>query len=826
MNGTPTPAPGSMRRIAAIGLFASPAAAAWAGGACLGAQGRGRSAAWLRALGLAATFVMAATVLLLPVRWAAAAAIWSLFCVVATLTQAGWLRATHAVVPTSRPAHEGRAREAVRAIAAVVFVMPPLVMFANLVGAVVAGWVLVRFDPAAVDPSAVFASMSWGLFLGVPIGVAFVILSQRRGHLGTAADLGRAGLAFAAVLSLIEIGLSISATALRTMMLGAERASPTIALQDGFLRAILYVAAIPIALELAWGRGRAPRRMVATVVLLAAGFANLMLGLGYTARVQFVLARQLEKSGRIEAALRWYGRSLTARSTPLLESYLQHRIGLIHYKLGHLDQAAASFRLVQTTRNANKELVRQSAYYLERLERPEEGKRVVLGGVEVRTELRDSYCAPNTLALVMNFWGRRLSPAAIGEKVALIGGGTPLSGIQFICEENGLDHLLVPFATTADLRWLIDRGVPVMVYLPGHVLAVFGYDTRLGTLVTYDTATWDIWVDEPQPDFLDNWGRTLFLIGVVMPHEAGPQAAEEIRTRFGARSSEAAWHWYLSNEVPRDQAAAHLRAALVADPGFFPAAFSMLDRFPASRAWLRDHADGEAIVAGATALLHREHAFPSVASGLAAWYLLNRKWDALLELADWLERRGRLGPGRTEAGVAAARLGRWDRAAYLLGGADLRDQGEASLYQALAQQRTGQGDSAVTSAARVIAGNSDDVLEPALAIVDALGAARGPGFLAEVYHNYLNDRPFDVDRQLRMAALSLESLSAGGGRNTRNRLHQARLAAHIAAAIAERPEDRARAADLVKRLESFNLPADDDSGEVEGAGDGNDEDDD
>ena len=815
MSDTPAVRPASLRRIVSIGLFASPAAAAWVGAGCLAAQGRGRLAAWVRVAGLAATVAVAATVLLLPARWVATAAIWSLYCIAATAGLAGWLRAAGAVRPTSRPPQEGRAREAIRAIAAVVFVMPPLVMFAHLVGAAAAGRVLVRFDPSAAGPGALFASVAWGIFWGVPIGVAFVILSLRRGHLGTPADLGRAALAFAGVLILIEIGLSVSAAALRTMMVGAERGSPISTLQDALLHAILYIAAIPIALSLAWGRGSGPRRLLATIVLLVAGLANLMLGLGYPARVQFVVGRQLEKSGRIEAALRWYGRSLTARSSPLIESYLQHRIGLINYKLGRLDQAAASFRLVQTTRNANKELVRQSAHYLEQLARPEEGRRVVLEGVEVRTELRDSYCAPNTLALVLNYWGRPLSPAAIGEKVALIGGGTPLSGIRFLCEESGLDHWLVPFATTADLRWLVDRGLPVLVYLPGHVLAVFGYDTRLGTLVTYDTATWDIWVDEPLPDFLEQWGRTMFLMGVVMPRDAGPPAAEEIRSRFSGRSSEAAWHWWLSHEVHTEQAAAHLRSALAADPGFFPAAFSILEETPSDRAWLRDHTDGTAIVAGARSLLKREHADPDVAGGLARWYFLNREWDALLELADWLEQHRRLGPGRLEAGVAAARLGRWERAAYLLGGADLDDEGEARLYQALAQQTTGQGDAAVASAVRVIADNRGDVLEPALAIVEALGPARGPGFLADVYYDYLQDRPFDVERQIRMAALSLEALSGDAGRNTRKRLHRARLAAHIAAAIAERPEDRARATDLATRLDNLQLPADDDTEEAD-----------
>jgi len=152
--------PASLRRIVAIGLFASPASAAWVAGGLVASQGRGRLAAWVRVAGIAVTLLFAAAVLLLPVRWEAAAAVWSAYCILATVALAGWVRATGAIRPASRPAHEGRARDAIRAIAAVVFVMPPLVMFANLVGAASAGWLLIRFDPSAADPSAVFGSIA------------------------------------------------------------------------------------------------------------------------------------------------------------------------------------------------------------------------------------------------------------------------------------------------------------------------------------------------------------------------------------------------------------------------------------------------------------------------------------------------------------------------------------------------------------------------------------------------------------------------------------------------------------------------------------------
>jgi hypothetical protein len=793
----------SWLQVLAVGLFASPAAAAWMTADDLAAAGHLRRARWTRLVGLAATLGVALFVVLARVRWVVTSTVWVLFCLAGTAAVAAWRRALiGGPAAPSRPSHEGRARDALRALAVVLFVMPPLMLFTHLVGAASIGWLLVRLDPQAADPEAAFEAIFWGIFWGVPSGAAFVLLSIRRGRLGSAADLAIAALSFTWILLWIEIVVSGSVHALRTLMFGAELFSETGAAPGAILQTVFFVAAVPLALDLAWGEGPGRRRLLRATTLALAGLVNLGLALGYPPRVQFVVARQVEKSGRAAAALRWYGRALTARSTPLIESYLQHRIGLLNHKLGREDQALTAFRLVQTTRNANTDLVRQSAYYLERLAREEPGRRVVLEGVEVETELRDAYCAPNTLALVLNYWGHPLSPREIGEKVAAIGGGTALSSIRFLCEENGLDHLVVPFATVDDIRWQVDRGLPVLAYLPGHVLAIFGYDTRLGTLVAYDTATWDIWVDEPLPDFLETWGKTSFLMGVVLPRDDRSPAAAEARRRFGNRSPEAAWHWWLSREADPGERAAQLRAAVALDPSFYPAAFELLKTAPSDRAWLDQHVDAPRLLTRARALLDREHApMEEIASGLSRWLLAHGQWREVLSLADGLERRGQLDTVRVEAGVAAARLGLWERAAFLLGGDSVGGDAEAGRALARAQAALGRKDAVSASAVDLIRRQSGDVLEEALALAEPTAGSRGPGFLAEVYRAYLKDRPYDAPRQLRMAELYLAAVRQESGKDGRRRLHLARRAALTAAALAARPDDRRRAEVLMSRLD-------------------------
>ena len=110
----------------------------------------------------------------------------------------------------------------------------------------------------------------------------------------------------------------------------------------------------------------------------AVAFLNLGLAVGYAPRVSFALGRYAERVGQVDAALEHYGRSLRARSTPRMESYPQHRVGLLNYTLGDEQRARDAFRRVVTTHDDSDELVQQASYYLTQLDKPPGGERVVL----------------------------------------------------------------------------------------------------------------------------------------------------------------------------------------------------------------------------------------------------------------------------------------------------------------------------------------------------------------------------------------------------------------------------------------------------------------
>lgn len=789
-------APSYMRALG-LGLFASPAAVLWSL-----SDGR-RILRWASAAAVLGTALVLLTSRL---RFDLVAAVWGAFCVVASLLAAALLPA--GTSPEEAPDRHPWSRRTLRAVVPLMFLMPCLGALAGLVGWHVVGGALARLNPDIVDPRVSLALFVADAFWLIPCGILFAAASLRRGRLGRPADLFAAAAAWTVFLVLRQVFLQGGFGALNSQKIGVEGFDEWNEWQAWVFNMAFIVAAVPVTLHLAWGRGPWRRRLPAAALLLAAATVNLAVLVGANSRVSFVTARILERSGRVPEALGWYGRALEADSNPALASYLQHRIGLLHYKLGDLERARAAFRLLTTTRDANPELVGEGRYYLERLASAREGRRRVLPGVEVATEMRDAYCAPNTLALAFRFLGRPVDVSELGDKVTLLGLGTSGSDIRFVADEHGFEHHLFPLATLDDVRWLVDRGLPALLYRPGHVLAVFGYDDRLGTAVAFDTSRWDIWVDRPYPDLEREWGQGSFLLGVVLPrgHAADMSPAViQARQRFAGPRSRAAWHWWLSREEGFDSG--HLQQAILADPTFFLPVFDLVSWIPDPRspdiAWVEEHADIPAVLAEARRLLNREHApAAEIAQGLARWHYLQESWTELSDLTAAMSRRRLEHALSPESGIAAGRLGDWERAAFLLQGEARTDEDEeehdleALAWLIEAQRKLGRKEAAADTLLLWTGYIEDDSLDRALGLADELAGVKGPGFLEEVYRNHLYSRPEDAEVHLRLAEVSLKA-ARELPEERQERLQRARRAATLARALAADEEARARAQALL-----------------------------
>jgi tetratricopeptide (TPR) repeat protein len=305
----------------------------------------------------------------------------------------------------------------------------------------------------------------------------------------------------------------------------------------------------------------------------------LSLSWGYPADLFLATGKFLERHARVNQALACYERGLTKKPEKETACWLQYRVALLYRKQGNIDRAQEGFRRVVATYNADDELVKQSNYFLKRLDEFGNLPRVVLPGVETRTVYRGSYCVPNSMALVMRFWGRHIDAARIGAAITGLSSGTYAVDQAWFAHDCGMKHDFLTLATLGDIKRCIDAGFPVLVYVPAHALVLFGYDEALSTFVTYDVATNEIWTDYIQRDFVRAWKRQAATLVLVYPPEKAPLLPADIRERC-RRSTAEYIHFQIQffDTLRPPETIAHLKLA-AGDKGefFLPAATLYMD---------------------------------------------------------------------------------------------------------------------------------------------------------------------------------------------------------------------------------------------------------
>jgi len=256
-----------------------------------------------------------------------------------------------------------------------------------------------------------------------------------------------------------------------------------------------------------------------------AAFFGLMLAataVVYTGIVSFdflILGKVMERRGAIPAALEFYEKSLTLYPNHYSASYLQFRIGLLLHERGRDRKALEAFKNVVTKYTGNEDFVRHARLFIDRMKdrRDRGGGRVVIPGVSARTEYRSAYCAPNSMSLIFRHWKKDFSAKRIGTEITYTLFGTSSLDMLYFAEQNGFDYFVSRGAKVDYIRRLVRMNVPVLVFIPHHVFVVFGYDTTLDTLISYDVAEYDVWVEHPVEDFLKEWQQTGREMAVMFP---------------------------------------------------------------------------------------------------------------------------------------------------------------------------------------------------------------------------------------------------------------------------------------------------------------------
>jgi tetratricopeptide (TPR) repeat protein len=336
----------------------------------------------------------------------------------------------------------------------------------------------------------------------------------------------------------------------------------------------LWFVAVPPLVHAAF-RGR--REGTAWVAGFSRGLGSLLLSMAGLALVTglpinyaLIVGREYEKSGTPEAAIPWYSKALAWSKSDPLKSYLQFRVALLHRKSGNLDEAREAFIRVLVKYHHDGRLLLEASEYKDRLEKRGDSSlpRVVIPGMEARTEYKSAYCVPNSLGLILNFWGDRTGAKRIGAEITQLERGSLITDQAYFAESRGFANLVLPLRSLEDIFKLIDRGIPVLAYIPGHVIAVFGYDRALQTLVTYDVNTYDIWDDQRWSEFSQDWSHLYNTLGVVVPKERLPEL-EEILGGGVYEANEAYLQFLLAKLQGDDAGAAARHLERAAGKGFF-----------------------------------------------------------------------------------------------------------------------------------------------------------------------------------------------------------------------------------------------------------------
>ncbi len=240
----------------------------------------------------------------------------------------------------------------------------------------------------------------------------------------------------------------------------------------------------------------------------------------YSTTINLTVASVLEDRQELSSAKALYAKSIPYIRYGHLLASLHHRQGVLHVLNQDYASALASFKKVLADYSESYDVYQRALKYIESFEKNNSSKkpgRKVLQ-VKHRTFEQAASCFPNSLSVILNFYEeqpistRKLS-YAIKEDFS---SGTFIWKAESFLSENGYNLLTTFWQDKEVLISLLEADYPVLVYVPGHVYTLYGYDSRMEMFFTYDTAKSNRWSDKPFWNLQRDWMKGNFLMSVVV----------------------------------------------------------------------------------------------------------------------------------------------------------------------------------------------------------------------------------------------------------------------------------------------------------------------
>ncbi|MFZ5570144.1 MAG: hypothetical protein ACOZF0_07050 [Thermodesulfobacteriota bacterium] len=261
-----------------------------------------------------------------------------------------------------------------------------------------------------------------------------------------------------------------------------------------------------------------------TVLVVMAAVPMIMLHAivlsGYATTLNLIAASILEERGQLNAAKERYAKTIPYIDYDPLLASLHHRQGVLNVLNENYDAAEASFKKVIADYSEGFDVYSKASRYVESYRKnrsmPEGGRKIL--SVRHRTFEQAASCFPNSLSVILNFYEttpistRKLS-YAIKEGFSQ---GTFIWKVEAFLHQRDYRLMTTFWERKETLIDLLEAGFPVLIYVPGHVYTLYGYDARMEIFFCYNTAKRNRWDDAPFFEFQRDWMEGGFLMSVVV----------------------------------------------------------------------------------------------------------------------------------------------------------------------------------------------------------------------------------------------------------------------------------------------------------------------
>jgi len=241
---------------------------------------------------------------------------------------------------------------------------------------------------------------------------------------------------------------------------------------------------------------------------------------GYTITLDLTIASILEDNRKLSSAKTVYAKTVPYIRHDHLLASLHHRQGVLNVLNQDYETALTFFKKIMADYCENYGVYRKASRYVESYEKnkPADGKKRKILSVRHKTFEQAASCFPNSLSVILSFYEKEpISTRKLSYSIKeSFDEGTFIWKAESFLAQNDYRLITTFWQNKKTLISLLDADYPVLIYIPGHVYTLYGYDSRMEMFLTYDTAKLNRWDDNPFREFQKTWMNGSFLMSVVV----------------------------------------------------------------------------------------------------------------------------------------------------------------------------------------------------------------------------------------------------------------------------------------------------------------------